>query len=241
MTEETITIEMPEEALKTIESVMPPEEKPKEQTEPYSVDENGKAQCKLCNMILADEVTVKKHVEDAHPVFVGEEKKEEPTPDPNRNEKGQFVEGNRESVGNSGKPCQFCKHAVETTNKVMLYSNWTLGKVDGKYHVPFLEELCDEDYLDIHTDTLHDWTNGKHAEEHHSELIHTIRKLVMRQKKLLLKRTLTDSQVAGAIFQLKANHGLMEAEKKVLVGDKNSDPMEFVITEERRIPDGEQD
>ncbi len=152
--------------------------------------------------------------------------------------KSGFQKGNNASNGKGGRRCEFCKEPEKILNKIKLYSEWTLGRVDKEVHTPFLEELCDEDYLDIHMDTIHDWTHGKHAEANHVDLIRTIKKLVMRQKRFLLKHTLTSQQVSGAIFQLKANHGMIETEKKILAGS-GTEPLEIIITEEDRKKDGE--
>lgn len=139
---------------------------------------------------------------------------------PQRDEKGRFVKGNSESIGNAGKPCFFCRDREHYLKKINLYSLWTLGKLDKKPHMPYFQMLCDEDYLDISYDTFLDWTNEKdqHAIENHAELIQIRKKLMRRQEGYLLQRTLS-SAATGAIFQLKANHGYIETEKRILAGD----------------------
>lgn len=162
-------------------------------------------------------------------------------PKPKRSPIGHFLPGNQESIGNSGKPCQYCEHKEEIDRKIELYSQWTLGNVGPNkiYQFPMLEELCDEEYLDIHTDTMTDWTHSEHSLANHSELILAIRQLLMRQKKYLLKHTMTASQVTGAIFQLKANHGMIETEKKILAGTGPQEKLVIEIVEEENKHGGE--
>ena len=152
---------------------------------------------------------------------------------PQRNEKGQFVKGNTLTpVDKVGPKCKFCQDPDFYLKKIALYDLWTRGKLpDGKIHIPFLEELCDTDYLGIHTDTLNEWITDELHKTEHPELAATIKGLVMRQKQFLLKRTLGANNPSGAIFQLKANHGLMEAEKKIIAGDKH-EPLQIEIIEE---------
>lgn len=208
----------------------------------FLTDEHGKTQCLVCQQILPTKEEFDQHYLSVHPVEKPEEKKEEIVPvkaDTDRNEKGQFAPGNNASHGAGGSTCDFCKRPVEIIQKIKLYGQWTRGKVDGKIHVPFLEELCDEDYLDIDEDTLTNWTLHAHDQERHAELIGAIKTLMMRQKGFLKKRVLGDKNPTGGIFLLKANHGMVEAEKKILVGEKSSDPINFIFTEERKLPDDE--
>jgi hypothetical protein len=77
-----------------------------------------------------------------------------------------------------------------------------------------------------------------HKEELHAELHESVNKLLQLQKQFLLNHSLFNNQVAGAIFQLKANHGMIETEKRILAGSVN-EPLEIIITEEDRKKDGE--
>ena len=196
-------------------------------------------------MILSGETEAKEHIEKAHPVIVDEEKPPEPPKDPNRNEKGQFVQGN---VG-GGTPCGFCKNnPEEILKKIELYFHWTTGKIDHKEHIPFIEELCGYEYLDMLVQTLEDWCRNdkpmdhdpNHKPELHSRLSQSIKRILQRQKFFLLRGSLRpQGQVAGMIFQLKANHGMIETEKRMLVGGKEGDDpiKEYIVTEERKIPE----
>lgn len=161
---------------------------------------------------------------------------------PQRDASGKFIKGNTESVGNSGKPCFFCRDKENILKKVELFSLWTRGKLPDKHlHMPYIQDLCDEDYLDILVDTWNDWTReegdyAEHNAEFHSELIRAKKKLFARTEGMLLKRTLAQNPT-GAIFQLKVNHGYIETEKRILAGDQNNpvrEKLEIEITQAKK-------
>ena len=147
-----------------------------------------------------------------------------------------MVKGNTQSLGNV---CEYCTKEEEILKKVQLFSLWTRGKLpDKKLHMPYIEDLVDEDFLDVIYDTFLNWVdeNNKHAQEKHGRLIQSYKKLFSRQRGMLLKRTLSQN-AAGAIFQLKANHGMMESEKRILAGDSQNpvaQKLEIEITEAKR-------
>lgn len=165
---------------------------------------------------------------------------------PQRDKNGKFITGNTASVGNAGgNKCEFCPNAKEIVKKVNLYRLFCNGKVNGKKRIPFLEELCDEDYLDILVDQLEDWVRNKelsskdpvHDPSLHAELARTIAKLFTSQKLWLKKRVLGDKQPTGAIFLLKANHGMIETERQIQSGDKDNpieNKLQIEITEAKR-------
>lgn len=148
---------------------------------------------------------------------------------PQRDEKGQFIEGNQESKGllNSGPPCKFCDDRTNIISKVNLYIEKCNGNLDGKVQVPYIEELCL--VLGIHTDTLADWMNPPDTSHIHevAELIRAYKSIKMMQKLRLMQTTLTNT-ATGAIFQLKANHGMVETEKTLIAG-VNNEPVKYEI------------
>lgn len=147
---------------------------------------------------------------------------------PQRNEKGHFIEGNTVSVGNEGgRPCEFCERPVEIINKVNLYREWCRGKVDEKLHIPYLEELVSEDYLDITIDQLEDWVKSENHKKEHAELSRAIGHIKNRQKLYLMKRTVNNDS-RGSMFLLSANYGVIEKSKQYQAGDKN-EPLEYNI------------
>lgn len=163
-----------------------------------------------------------------------------------RSPKGQFIEGNHEGI-NAGRPCEFCPQSEMILKKIDLYAAYCMGDVDDKMHPPFLEELCGYKYLNILVSTIYRWIDNdkpmphdkKHNQELHSELSESVKRLVQYQKQFLLNHSLFNNQVSGAIFQLKANHGMIETEKRILAGSVK-EPLEIIITEEDRKRDGEQ-
>lgn len=136
----------------------------------------------------------------------------------------EVVEKKREA----NRPCTFCEDRTKIMQKVHLYREYCEGKVDGKPHIPYLQELCGYDYLDMLTTTLWGWVNNERHEAEHQELTNTIKKLLERQQLRLLQRTLGVHNPSGAIFQLKANHGMIETEKQILAG-QSGEPLEYNI------------
>ncbi len=154
----------------------------------------------------------------------------------------EFAEHAKIHVKNKGgRPCDFCRDPQTILKKVKLYLEYCEGKVDGKMHIPFLQELCGYGYLEMLTTTMWDWVKSEDHKAEHAELSNAIKTLMERQQLRLLQRTLGAHNPVGAIFQLKANHGMIETEKKLLVGDKGA-PLETVIriVEEKPNPKSEE-
>lgn len=157
--------------------------------------------------------------------------KETPEPQPEaqltpEKKENKPIEEPRREVG---RPCDFCENRTKIMQKVLLYAEYCEGKVDGSPHVPYLQELCGYDYLDILTTQLWGWVNSKTHEAEHLELSNTIKKIMERQQLRLLQRSLAAQNPAGAIFQLKANHGMVETEKTLVGGIKGGEPMDYNI------------
>ena len=159
---------------------------------------------------------------------------------PQRDEKGRFIKGNTMTpIDKVGNACQYCENKEAILKKIQLFSLWTRGKLpDGKLHMPYIEDLVDEDFLDVVYDTFLNWVDLKndHSAAFHTELIQTYKKLFTRQRSMLLKRSLNQNAV-GAIFQLKVNHGYVETEKRILAGDPDkpvNQKLEIEITEAKK-------
>lgn len=153
------------------------------------------------------------------------------------NKRGAF---RKEEKHAGGRPCEYCAKAVEIEVKTNKYLNDCRGKNGTKPAIPFLEELAD--ILDVDTETLSNWANKKKEDDslEHPQFFDTWKKIKNYQKLLLLKRTLGRFNPSGAIFQLKANHGMIETEKTILAGSTNKDEklvIEFVP--EKPLPDDE--
>lgn len=145
---------------------------------------------------------------------------------PQRDKNGLFLPGNQLSVGNSATHCSYCENRAKINSKINLYIEQCQGNVDGKLKMPYLEELCM--ILGIHVDTITDWMNPNVNHDHEcSELVRAYKTIKMLQKLRLLQTTLTTTPT-GAIFQLKANHGMVETEKTLIAG-VNNEPMKYEI------------
>ncbi len=157
---------------------------------------------------------------------------------PQRDKNGRFIKGNTLSVGNAGgNKCEYCENPQEILKKVILYKEWCRGKVDGKIHHPYIQEMISEDYLDITYDQFEDWVKSIDHKVEHSELTRTVSKIMNRQQLNLLKMTLRPETYRGAKFQLSANHGMVEAEKRIVSGDQDNPQrhkLEIEITEAKK-------
>ena len=90
--------------------------------------------------------------------------------------------------------------------------------------IPYLERLAIN--LDITRETLYQWSKDK---ENKPEFSYTIKRLEDLQRLALLEMSIKkDSFTPGQIFQLKANHGMIETEKRILAGDKDA-PLGVVV------------
>ncbi len=95
---------------------------------------------------------------------------------------------------------------------------------------PYIEELALE--MRVNDDTINEWAKARNEDGSlkYPEFSATIKDIKTLQKFRLLQKSLYQFPT-GAIFQLKANHNMMESEKKILAGDKN-DPIQVEIIEE---------
>lgn len=100
---------------------------------------------------------------------------------------------------------------------------------------PFIEQLCI--LLDVSDETIRNWAKT------HDEFFGTIKKIESLQKLRLLQMSLKkDEFTAGQIFQLKANHGMIETEKRILAGgDQNDKPINIRIIEDTSLKDAQED
>lgn len=131
-----------------------------------------------------------------------------------------------------GRPTKYSDDILIKAQKYLEHHRQT------KYTIPYIEELVLD--LRINDDTLVAWTNARYPDDHplagtlvHEEFSATIKDIKRLQRLRLLKETIKPYP-AGAIFQLKANHGMVETEKRILAGDSNADPIQIVVTEEER-------
>lgn len=133
----------------------------------------------------------------------------------------------------TGRPL---KYNDEILNKAITYLNHHLT---NKTTIPYIEELALE--CDLDDERLMEYASKRNPDKSvmFPEFHATIKKLKTLQRVRLLKETIKPYP-AGAIFQLKANHNMIETEKRMLVGDKNAEPISIMITEEKMVVLGEE-
>jgi len=91
-------------------------------------------------------------------------------------------------------------------------------------------------YLDLDDDNVNEYS--KRYTQFHA----TIKRLKSKQKNQLIDDGLyggKEINAGMAIFLLKANHGMIETEKRILVGGEDNKPIQIKIVEERKL-NGEQ-
>lgn len=100
-----------------------------------------------------------------------------------------------------------------------------------KNKVPYIEELALQ--LDVDDTTIINWATATddNGDLSHPQFLATYKKIRTLAKLRLLQRTLFQFP-AGSIFQLKANHGMMESDKRIIAGDKE-EPLIIQFIDER--------
>lgn len=144
---------------------------------------------------------------------------------------GEFFDTLPKPKSNAGHPCEYCKDKEKLQKIAEAYIS--SFENSDKPSIPFIEELALK--LKKHRETILNWRNklNDQGKPEHPEFIDTIKRVESFQRLALLKRTLGRFNPTGAIFQLKTNHGFMEADKHILAGDKN-EPLQITIVEEDR-------
>lgn len=108
------------------------------------------------------------------------------------------------------------KPIIEHEQKAIDILEDYIAYCDTNKLTPYQSELA-SDWMDISEDTLQRYENKW------PEFAERIKRLEAKQKTHLLRK-----ENSMAIFQLKANHGMIETEKRILAGDKDS-PIEPLI------------
>ncbi len=124
-----------------------------------------------------------------------------------------------------GRPTKYNDEVLEHAKEYLA----RFTKMTGKH--PYIEELALE--MDLDDETVMLWAKAKNEEGglKYPEYSATIKRIKSLQKLRLLEKSMYQFP-AGAIFQLKANHNMMESEKKILAGDKD-EPLQIEIIDER--------
>jgi len=181
-----------------------------------------------CNQLFTDLNIFQEHVKSKHG-------------DIQRNEKGQFAEGNKESVGNDGgRPCEFCKRKEEILKATKEYLDPFLKTIESeKPREPLKEILALK--IGVSDRTIERWIekDTTDSDEDHSEFCHLISLLMTCAKAYNLRKLNGRYNARGAEFKLARMHGLIETSKTVHAGDIN-EPLQIIITEEEdKKKDGE--
>lgn len=115
-----------------------------------------------------------------------------------------------------GRPTEYTDDLPE---KLRTYANDCLNR----HQVPWLEEFCHKN--DISERTLREWCKVHDDMEEAKEYLMTIQKMILKQ--LCITK---GAHVAGAIFLLKANHGLIETDR-VQHASSDVEPLNIIFTD----------
>lgn len=103
-----------------------------------------------------------------------------------------------------GRPTKYSEEILEKAREY-------LQKCVDNSAIPFIEQLAFQ--LDINDETVLEW------EKKYEEFSATIKRVRQLQKFMLLSGSLNETyNVTASIFQLKANHGLIETSRSELTG-----------------------
>ncbi len=160
-------------------------------------------------------------------VLAGEEKSQ-------RNDKGQFVEGNKLSVGNhGGNPCEYCQNKEKYQKIADDYLKSIRESV--KPVTPWIEELAL--LIDVSDSTIVNWADktDDDGKREHPEFFSSYSRLKSLQKLRLKQRALGRFTPHGALYLLNADHKVIQTNKEILSSDRE-EPLKIVIVEEKEIP-----
>ena len=154
-----------------------------------------------------------------------------------RDAKGRIVKGVAQDTnknGTAGRPCEFCKDA----ERLLKISRDYFTKCKEPKLIPFIEEWALE--LDINDSTLVDWADKKNKknELEHPEFYTIYIKVKNLQKLRLKQKALGRFNPHGPLTLLRFDHGAMETEKRILVGDKDNpiaNKYDITITEAKNL------
>lgn len=165
-------------------------------------------------------------------------------PEEKEEESGQNTEASKESTtetlqgeiveekntisicSTAGRPCGYCsrRKEIDTVSNDYL-ERARIARKQGKPFIPYLQFLADD--LDTTGDQLTEWAEKLVNDEiAHPHFNRTLKKINNIKEGLLLIRTMSKNPT-GAIFQLKTNYGYIEAEKRILTGERQADPIQL--------------
>jgi hypothetical protein len=115
-----------------------------------------------------------------------------------------------------GRPTKYNEEVLNIANE---YKN----RIWQAPMMPTIEGLADE--LDVDSDTINNWATAKDESDVliNKEFFGTIKAIKNKQKKQLMEDGMYGGKEVNstmAIFLLKANHGMIETERKLIGGDE---------------------
>lgn len=135
-------------------------------------------------------------------------------------------------------PLHIVKHAggrpTKYSEEMLIKANTYLSDCRaGKVIFPFIEELAL--ILDVDEDTVANWCKAKneYGEPRFPEFFGAIKKLKTLQKLRLMQRILGRYNPSGGIFLLKALHGMVEEERRI-IANKVNEPLVIEIVGEKK-------
>lgn len=183
---------------------------------------NEQGQCIVCNkpVLTSDNITNPQAIPETTPQSTPIVDNSADQPQNTEPLQGEVVENKPKHPG--GRPSKYNEAMLQ---KAKDYYDLCRGKTDGKKRMPFIEELAME--CDVDDKTINTWTN----EPDNTEFRATIEKLKNLQKLRTVQQGYGAKNPTFAIFMLKANHGMVETEKRILAGERDSEPMNIQITD----------
>lgn len=120
----------------------------------------------------------------------------------------------------TGRPTDYSAEKLKIA-KQYLQDCW------GDDSIPYIEALAYK--LDITRETVYQWSKD---DENKKQFSYTVKRIEDLQRLRLLQRSnAKDAFTPGQIFQLKANHGMIETERKMLVGKEGESLGVIVLPE----------
>lgn len=124
---------------------------------------------------------------------------------------GQIVENKPK---HPGQPTKFNEGVIKKAKDYLAFS------LKNK-NLPLIEELAR--ICEVDSDTINNWTDKN------EEFFGAIKRIKELQKERIILKGFSAKNPTFSIFMLKANHGMMETEKQVLIADRD---MKVSITRE---------
>jgi len=127
-----------------------------------------------------------------------------------KTQQGEIVEDKR----GVGRPSKYNEGMLQKANSYLM--ECLMGEMKDEkrtYKLPLIEELAR--LCEVDSETVMNWT------QEDEQFFDTIKRIKELQKERIINKGFTAKNPTFSIFMLKANHGMMETEKQVLVQDRD--------------------